>query len=115
MNRWIGIVVMCICMISFSLPCLAQSGDDQSYKEETTEKISRGLANILSSFGEIPKGIADSTEDVEYPVYETFEGLFTGVGKTVVRLMSGIYDIVVAAIPNAKTFPPDPERLGSTQ
>ena len=115
MKQLVGVIMVFFIVVSFSLPCFAQEGEEKNYKEEMQEKISRGLANVLSSFGEIPKGIVDTTKDVEFPVYETVEGLFRGVGKTLVRLISGVYDLVVSPIPNIKTFPPDPERLGTSQ
>jgi len=105
----VGVMVI-ILFISLCIPCFAEE-----YKEETQKKFSRGLANVLSAFGEIPKTIVEETKDVEVPIYEPIEGLFKGVGKTLVRLISGVYDLVVAPIPNIKTFPPDPEFLDISQ
>ncbi len=110
MKQIIVVLVLSFIIVSFCVPCFAEE-----YKEETQKKISRGLANVLSAFGEIPKSIAEESEDTKLPVYEIIDGIFRGAGKTVVRFISGVYDLVVSPIPNIKTFPPDPETLGSTQ
>jgi putative exosortase-associated protein (TIGR04073 family) len=78
------------------------------------EKANRGLKNVVAAVAEIPRGMSQDMDE-EPPVYGAIMGIFKGSGKAVVRALSGIYDIIVAPVPNAKTFPPDPETLFSPE
>ena len=109
MRTLISVIIIINLIVMVVTPCFAEG----TYQEEFKAKLSRGLRNILSAPAEIPVAVAEETEDSRMVWYDSLEGIFRGVGKSVVRLLSGLYDVLVASIPDAKTFPPDPETLGN--
>jgi putative exosortase-associated protein (TIGR04073 family) len=95
----LGIMVVCTGM------CYA--GD---YVNQMNEKIVRGVKNVVSSPAEIGHTMTTEMEQ-GIPVYNAITGMIKGVGHAVVRAGSGLYDIIVAPVPKAKTYPPTPETL----
>ena len=100
------IVLMEGMMICYATACYAGE-----YLDETTAKLKRGVINVVSCVGEVGKGMTEGIDEADNAAYGSVYGTFLGAGKTIVRAASGLYDIVVAPIPNIKTFPPEPEIL----
>ena len=49
--------------------------------------------------------------DPEFLPFDTVAGFINGSIKAINRAVRGAYDVIVAGIPNAPTFPPEPEYL----
>jgi putative exosortase-associated protein (TIGR04073 family) len=106
MKRYSMVAIMCLFVLSMVMPCSAGEFTDQM-----KAKLSRGVKNVFGSLGEIGKAMSEQMETDTNPVYGACNGIFQGSGKALVRAGSGLYDIVVAPVPHAKTFPPQPETL----
>ena len=102
----IRIVALCLCVFVI----MASSCYAGEYVDQMNEKVLRGVKNIVSGVAEIGRGISDEVDD-GIPVYNAFVGAVKGMYNTMVRVGSGAYDLVVAPIPGAKTYTPEPETL----
>ena len=94
------IVLMVGMMICYATACYAGE-----YLDETTAKLKRGVINVVSCVGEVGKGMTEGIDEADNAAYGSVYGTFLGA-RTIV-----LPDIVVAPIPNIKTFPPEPEIL----
>ncbi|MBU1862709.1 MAG: hypothetical protein KKH94_03470 [Candidatus Omnitrophica bacterium] len=106
MKRRYIVYLVCIFIVMHAVPCYAGP-----YWDQMKAKLSRGFINIVSSIGEVGKGMGEGMGEEENAFYGAVVGVFKGGGKMVVRAFSGIYDIIVSPIPRMITFPPDPETL----
>jgi len=93
----------------------SQSAFAGEYTDEMSEKLKRGLTNIVTSIAEVGKTMQEEMEnDPDFLPFDTVAGFINGSILAINRAVRGVYDVAVAAIPNAKTFPPDPEYLFSS-
>jgi putative exosortase-associated protein (TIGR04073 family) len=99
------IVIVLVIMVFCVGSCYAGE-----YVNQMDEKLVRGVKNIVSGVAEIGRGMENEMKQ-GIPVYNAFVGTIKGVGDMVVRVGSGVYDVIVAPIPKVKTFPPKPETL----
>ncbi|MDQ6982450.1 MAG: exosortase system-associated protein, TIGR04073 family [Mariprofundus sp.] len=68
------------------------------YATDSGAKFTRGLANVVTGWGEIPKNIVNESRDNNVLVgltYGTFKGAAHGVGRTAV----GAFDLVTFFAP----------------
>ena len=77
------------------------------YTDETGHKFLRGFKNVTSCFVEVP--IAIKGEKEGRPVIRQTKATLIGLGKMLLRLGSGVLDIVVSPIPKCNGLPVDPE------
>ncbi len=76
-----------------------------AFADNAVTKLGRGIANIGTCVLEIPKAIGDSnTEDG--PIAAATVGVLTGILKTGVRLVVGVYEVVTFPIPAPKHYGP---------
>lgn len=95
MKRALILVVIGSLFISLITPVFAN---------EPKDKLSRGVANVLSAPLEILQNI-----DIEWKLSNNaatgiFAGLFKGLAWTCGRLMSGAWDILTFALPKPKDY-----------
>jgi putative exosortase-associated protein (TIGR04073 family) len=69
------------------------------------KKLYRGLANIVTCWGEIPKGVRDIASEDNVLSGCTF-GLLKGAGMTVVRCAAGAYEVVTFPLPLPQGYGP---------
>ncbi len=82
-----------------------------SFADTAVQKLGRGVANILTSPLEIPKGIEDATKEDGFVAGVTW-GVAEGLLDFVKRLAVGAYEVVSFPIPLPKHYKPiltDPE------
>lgn len=94
------ITLTLLLMVSFAMPVMAAD----SYGENTAEKATRGGANILTGWLEVPKQIYQASREYNVLVGITF-GTVNGVAHTVARTGAGVYETGTFLIP----APPDYE------
>lgn len=70
----------------------------EPYLEKSAFKLVRGVTNIVTSPGEIPKQIVMTTK--KRGAVGVVLGLFKGVGMTTVRILSGVYEAATFPLPN---------------
>ncbi len=87
-----GITVLAIAMMAVT-PAMA---DD--YAADSGSKFTRGLANSVTGWGEIPKNIVNESSDSNAFVGLTY-GTLKGVVHTVGRTAVGAFDLVTFFIP----------------
>ncbi|MBL7072947.1 MAG: exosortase system-associated protein, TIGR04073 family [Candidatus Omnitrophica bacterium] len=93
------------------LVCLVFSSASFVYADGPIEKLGRGVANVLTSIFEIPKGMGDVANSDGVFAGVTY-GTFKGVINTVKRTLVGGYEIVTFPIPFPNDYGPilkDPE------
>ena len=69
------------------------------------KKLYRGLANIVTCWGEIPKGVSDTTKEFNTLSGCTL-GLIKGTGLTVARCAVGVYETVTFLLPIPEGYSP---------
>lgn len=105
MKKGFIIVVALLMVFSLTTTCFAQ---------DMGKKLTRGLANILTGWVEIPKNIYDTS--VEDNVLSGITvGLVKGVGMAIVRTGAGVYETVTFPFPIPEAFAPvlEPEFIFS--
>jgi putative exosortase-associated protein (TIGR04073 family) len=70
------------------------------------EKLGRGLANVVTSPFEFPKNIVARYCSENSPYDAVFLGAPKGIMMTVVRCVTGIYDIVTFPLPAPSGYKP---------
>lgn len=95
MRIFIVLVVIVSLFLSFVLPAFAN---------EPKDKLSRGVANVLSAVLEVPQNI-----DIEWKLSKNaavgmFTGLFKGLFWGVSRCASGLWDIVTFPFPKPADY-----------
>lgn len=80
------------------------------YAEDTTMKLTTGVVNISTGWVDLFNGTYEVFRD-KGPIVGTFVGPFYGIGKTVIRTLSGVYDTAtfLAPIPDRYRVKMDPE------
>jgi len=99
------------CLTALILVCLVFSSAGSVYADGPVEKLGRGLANVLTSIFELPKGMGDVTNSDGVFAGVTY-GTLKGVVNTVKRTLVGGYEIATFPIPFPNDYGPilkDPE------
>jgi putative exosortase-associated protein (TIGR04073 family) len=90
------IFVIIIVMLCAQSPCIAQN---------IVKKASRGVANIFTSFFEIPASIQEKLYDEGIIAAGTY-GLFDGIYKCAVRAIAGVYEVATFPLPIPADYAP---------
>ena len=95
----------CVALAGFLLPATARAAE-----QSAARKLGRGLAAMTCSFLEIPGNIVEVSRERGQGWGFTL-GFAQGLGKTVVRVLVGVYETLTAPIEVPKGFAPviDPE------
>ena len=105
MKRGIILSVAVLMIFSLTTTCFAQ---------DMGKKLTRGLANILTGWVELPKNIYDtSVEDNMFSGLTV--GLVKGVGMAIVRTGAGVYETITFPFPIPEDYAPvlEPEYVFS--
>ncbi len=87
-------VILCIAAVPV---CVAQ---EAGYFTQLGRTFGRGIKNIVSSPWEVPYTIGQyDRETSNYRVFRDTAGFFDGVGRTVTRFGSGVWDVVFSLVP----------------
>lgn len=107
-------MLFCVLSVSLSLMCMtaptyaqdpfgkeyvAEEVAPEEYLENASYKLVRGVTNLVTCPGEIPKQIIVTTRD--RGALGVVLGLFKGFGMTVVRGSFGVWEGVTFFIPNS--------------
>lgn len=76
------------------------------YCQSPLRKLGRGLANVVTCPFEVPKNMIDSYNKNLGFVESIFLGLPKGIGMTVVRCASGLYETVTFPLPAPAGYEP---------
>jgi len=76
-----------------------------AHAEDMVYKLSRGLTNLITGWGELAVQLVASQQD-HNAVTGTFAGLFRGLYFTVARELTGVYDVVTFPIPLPANYEP---------
>lgn len=81
-------------------------------KYTSTRKLARGLSNVLYGWTELPVAVVRSYESGDQSTEIIFNGVITGLERTGVRLVYGVYEVVNFRKPLFKdTYRPPYNRL----
>ncbi len=111
-NRFMVVATLLTTLLAaVATPALATRVDNKDYVNEVLEpetylenasyKLVRGITNIVTSPGEIPKQIVITTRDrgAIGPVL----GIFKGAGMTIMRAGIGAWETISFLVPNSLT------------
>jgi putative exosortase-associated protein (TIGR04073 family) len=90
----------CVTLVTFLLPGAAVAAE-----QSAARKLGRGLAAMTCGFLEIPGNIVEVSRERGQGWGFTL-GFAQGLGKTVVRVLVGVYETVTAPIEVPKGFAP---------
>jgi putative exosortase-associated protein (TIGR04073 family) len=108
--RKAGFAVVLLTVLSF---CAFPSN---AHADDAWSKLGRGFSNTLFGWGELITQPLKMGEAEPWPV-AALGGLFKGVSMTVVRMVTGVYEIVTFPIPWPNHYAPIllPEFVAETQ
>ena len=85
-------------LITFAALCRADIHDPPSNDYGPTRKLGRGVSNLLFGISELPTTIA-KVNDVEGNAAAGGYGVVRGVGRSVMRMQAGIFEILTWPFP----------------
>jgi len=86
-----------MCLVA--VPAMASAADqDQSYGKQAADKFTRGFANTVTGWVEIPKNMVNVSKQQNVAVGLTW-GLVKGCLETVGRTVVGAFDLVTFFVP----------------
>ena len=85
-------------LITFAALCRADIHDPPSNDYGPTRKLGRGVSNLLFGISELPTTIA-KVNDVEGNSAAGGYGVVRGVGRSVMRMQAGIFEILTWPFP----------------
>ncbi|MDD5439420.1 MAG: exosortase system-associated protein, TIGR04073 family [Candidatus Omnitrophica bacterium] len=100
-------IIIGVMIVSF----LAVYSGTGAFADDAIKKLSRGACNIITCPLEIGKAIGDVNNDNGFIAALSY-GLLSGIWKTAVRGVVGIYEFVTFPLPFPKDYAPiltDPE------
>ncbi len=98
-----GVVLTVLCL-SLAGPAGA-TAEEQSVPAQIGAKFVRGLANLATGMGEIPKQVY-LVGKREGWVQGTFRGPFEGLGMCIARTLAGAYDVLTFPVPVPSGYQP---------
>jgi len=107
MKKGFIIVVALLMVFSLTTTCFAQ---------DMGKKLTRGLANIVTGWVELPKNIYDTS--VEDNIFSGLTvGLVKGIGMAIVRTGAGVYETITFPFPIPEDYAPvlEPEFVFSQE
>lgn len=78
--------------------CRADIHDPPSNAQGPTRKLGRGLSNLLFGWSELPTTIAKVNQDEGNSAAAGY-GVVRGVGRSVLRMQAGVFEILTWPIP----------------
>ncbi|MFH1799121.1 MAG: exosortase system-associated protein, TIGR04073 family [Candidatus Omnitrophota bacterium] len=90
-----------VCCVVVSMVGMAA----QCYAQDPAKKLSRGIANVLTGWVELPKNIYETSVE-ENVLSGLTMGLAKGVGMTIVRTGAGVYEAVTFPFPIPEEYEP---------
>jgi putative exosortase-associated protein (TIGR04073 family) len=91
MKRFFIVAVIGVLLLSIASPVWAT---------EPKDKLSRGTANVLAAFLEVPQNIDIEWKQSNNAAVGLFGGLFKGLFWSLARGVSGLWDVVTFAFPS---------------
>ncbi len=85
-------------LIAFAALCRADIHDPPSNDYGPTRKLGRGVSNLLFGISELPTTVA-KVNDVEGNSAAGGYGVVRGVGRSVMRMQAGIFEILTWPLP----------------
>ncbi|MBA3273819.1 MAG: exosortase system-associated protein, TIGR04073 family [Chthoniobacterales bacterium] len=85
-------------LVAFAAICRADIHDPPSNDYGPTRKLGRGISNLAFGIAELPTTIA-KVNDVEGNSAAGGYGVVRGVGRSVMRMQAGIFEILTWPIP----------------
>lgn len=89
-NRFFGIFLLLCVLFPFSANAAADFND--SYIDKSLHKLGRGIHDTLFCFGELPYQMS-RTHEVHGVLGAATVGVVKGVGRTIGRLVVGVFEI----------------------
>jgi putative exosortase-associated protein (TIGR04073 family) len=115
MKKVFGVFAMMVILTAALGATGAQARD--KYRDETTidsmfTKLGRGCVNVLTGWLEIPSQIGKTIKKTD-PVTGTVIGFIKGAAWTVVRTVTGVYEIITFPFPLPENYAPliEPEYI----
>ena len=96
MSKILLTTLLIILIISISSPVFAQ---ETSTIKKISNKLVRGVINTITGWVEIPKNIYEIGSETGNPINGLLYGAQKGIGMSIVRTGTGLYDIVSFAFP----------------
>lgn len=93
-----------VCVVA--APTMATAADQNSYGTQVADKFTRGLANTVTGWVEIPKNMVNVSKEQNIAVGLTW-GLIKGCLHTVGRTVVGAFDLVTFFIPTDQFVYPE--------
>ncbi len=85
-------------LLSFVAVCRADIHDPPSNAQGPTRKLGRGISNLLFGISELPTTIA-KVNDTEGNSAAAGYGVVRGVGRSVLRMQAGIFEMLTFPFP----------------
>ena len=85
-------------LLSFAAICRADIHDPPSNAQGPTRKLGRGISNLLFGWSEFPTTIRKVNQDEGNSAAFGY-GVVRGVGRSVLRMQAGIFEILTWPIP----------------
>ncbi|MGI8821084.1 MAG: exosortase system-associated protein, TIGR04073 family [Chthoniobacterales bacterium] len=85
-------------LLGLALTCRADIHDPPSNDYGPTRKLGRGLSNLVFGIAELPTTIAQVNSDEGNSAAAGY-GVVRGVGRSVLRMQAGIFEILTFPIP----------------
>jgi putative exosortase-associated protein (TIGR04073 family) len=95
-------LLLTLSLAAFALPAFADIQDPPMNDYGPTRKLGRGLSNILYGVTEFPTSIA-LINDREGNSAALSYGLVKGIGRTVFRIGSGVYELFTFPFPTYRS------------
>ena len=91
-------LVVAVLLFGIAALCRADIHDPPSNSYGPTRKLGRGISNLLFGWSEFPHEIA-KVNDVEGNSAAAGYGVVRGVGRSVMRMGAGIFEIITFPVP----------------
>ena len=90
-------------LFAFCLSVVLLSTTSQAFASDPFVKLGRGVTNVVTCVGEYPIQWSKLTDQYD-PLTATLATIFHGTGFTIVRALSGVYDIVTFPFPLPRDY-----------
>ncbi|HAJ56992.1 MAG TPA: hypothetical protein DCL35_04405 [Candidatus Omnitrophica bacterium] len=97
MKKVLALAVVAVMVFSLSAPAFAKT---------PTDKLTRGVANVLTGVLEVPQTIGQEWQKSDNFAIGAFCGLFKGIVQAVIRTGSGAWDILTFPLALPKDYEP---------
>jgi putative exosortase-associated protein (TIGR04073 family) len=89
-----------------AISAYAPASQADGYVSSVSEKFTRGVSNMFTGLGEVPKNIVNISNQTN-PVIGSTGGLLVGTLNTLGRTASGVFDIVTSPLPTKSMVQPE--------